>query len=169
MQEYANKVVNPTRRQQQLRQLLQRGWITEQNPYMRLLPSEQVLAVVMKEFTWVWWPGLPVQSHVDRDGQDCSPRHFKDLMNMRAINSFTRDMLHDEILHLKVFYTFLHVTGTMSGASTLDNGFCILARSGRAIPASCDELRMLADFCETDSEDDADSCDSDFLMQFIAG
>ena len=124
---------------------------------MRLLGSEQVLAVVMVQFTWIWWPGLAVTRNVDRDGRDTQPNHFRDICAMRAVNIFTHDVLHEEIVHLKVFYTFLHVMGTMGGAKTLDQICCFHARMGGAIPTSFDGLRMLAAVYE----DYSDSIDSD--------
>ena len=85
---------------------------------------------------------------------------------MRALHILTNEVLSEEILHLKVFYTFLHVMGTMGGAKTLDSIFTFHVRMGGAIPTSYDGLRMLAFRMAmlADSDDNSDSSDSVFFF-----
>ena len=87
---------------------------------------------------------------------------ISDLCAMRAVNIFTRAVLSDEILHLKVFYTFYSLMGTEGGAKTLDSIFCFHVKMGGAIPTSYDGLRRLAIrmLLFAHSQDSSDSSDS---------
>ena len=162
LHQYGSHIKTPTIQQQQCMQLVQKGYITEANPYLRLHNYEQTLVVVLQRFVWIWWPGVALTRHVDRDAIDTQPNHFRDLCAMRAVNIFTREVLSDEILHLKVFYTFYSLMGTEGGAKTLDFIFCFHVRMGGAIPTSYDGLRRLAIrmLLFAHSQDNSDSSDS---------